>query len=48
MDGNADYGFICTGHVERTNDRDYEIEERYVRCCLAAFSRFGIERGLGY
>lgn len=20
-----------TGHVERTNDRDYEVEERYAR-----------------
>ena len=21
--------WICTGHVEKTNDRDYEVEERY-------------------
>lgn len=35
---------ICAGHVERTNDRDYEIEERYVRCCLFIFEqkRLGI------
>lgn len=35
--------------MERTNDRDYEIEERYVRCCLAAFifeqKRLGILMG---
>jgi hypothetical protein len=23
---------MYTGHVEKTNDRDYEIEERYARC----------------
>jgi amphiphysin len=26
-----------TGHVERTNDRDYEIEERYEQAWICIF-----------
>lgn len=31
--------WMTTGHVERTNDRDYEIEERRYRTMEAAANR---------
>lgn len=30
-------GRVHIGHVEKTNDRDYEIEERYVVPCRVSY-----------
>lgn len=32
----------CVGHVERTNDRDYEIEERYVCSGFGGVENYGV------
>lgn len=34
---------LGAGHVEKTNDRDYEVEERYEDSCT-----FGVAEGQGY
>lgn len=35
--------FKCSGHVERTNDRDYEIEERYAIFAISWLCAFANE-----
>lgn len=43
----ADDGGMSAGHVEKTNDRDYEVEERYAAQSIAVGGGEGGSMGRG-